>query len=342
MKYVSWIAFGLLVVLAGCGKPSGFFENMTPQNSNISRDGYTTPIRESYVQSYERAAYDLLWVLDNSPSMLEEVNYVRDNMDYFAQVMQTRRQIEFQMAVINTDWRDNTWGHGKLRGPVPIQRYDDADPVSEFKNAVNDIHMCAQGPCSGTNSDEMGLNAARQALTDNHAAFIRDDANLMIILVSDEEDHSCTPNGTGTACIAPRTTVPVSTFVSFFQTLKPAGTGLLALYPVVGRNLADCSTIYSVGQRYLNVLGSLPYGEFGSICQNEFGNSINRVANAIANNGLCFPLTYDPRRTTIQVFVNDQLQTEGYSFNWMDNAVCFDTNHIPANGSEIVNEYFRK
>jgi len=275
--------------------------------------------------------------------MVDEVNYVRDNVAYFAQTMQARRSIQYQMAVVNTDWRDNTWGHGKFRGTTPIISYDHTDPVAEFVNAVNDIHMCANGPCSSTTGNEMGLNSAKQALTDN-PSFIRSGANLLTIIVTDENDVSCVPNGTGTACNGGGngSLAAVSTFVSYFQGVKPTGTGATAFYPVAAISLADCSTNLSVGTRYFQTLAGLGSGESGSICESEMGNSVNKIANAIADNGLCFALAYAPNPTTIDVFLDGAPVTSGYSLDTTANAICFDTNHIPANGQNIGIEYFRK
>lgn len=347
MKFQFLISTVIALLLVSCGSSSGLFEKLANnQNSDgiTGGDGYSAAIRQNFTQAFQYAAYDILWVLDNSGSMVDEVNYVRDNVSYFAQTMQARRSIQYQMAVVNTDWRDNTWGHGKFRGTTPIISYTHTNPVAEFENAVNDIHMCANGACSTTNGNEMGLGSARQALTDNGSTFLRNNASLFVIVVSDENDVSCVPNSGGTACNGGGngSLATVNSYVTYFNGVKPAGTGAVSFYPIAAVSLADCATNLSVGTRYFDVLTGLGSGQSGSVCQSEMGNSINRIANTIADNGLCFALAYPPKATTVNVYVDDVLVKTGYSIDNTKTAVCFDTNHIPQNGQRIGIEYFRK
>ncbi len=346
--YLISVVTAIAVTLAGCGSSAGIFEKMnapsTFEDGIYGGDGYGTPIRQNFTQNFEFAAYDILWVIDNSGSMLDEINYVRDNIATFAAAMQVRRSIQYRMAVVNTDWRDLSKGHGKFRGPTPIINYNDSDPIANFQAAVNDINFCSGGGggCS-TSGNEMGLNAARQALQDNGSSFLRDNANLFIVTVSDENDVSCVPNGGSTACQSGGNSpsASTSTFVSYFNSVKPEGTGEVGFYPVVGRPTDPACGFASLGTRYLSVLTDLGAGESGSICEDEMGNSMLRIANTIAENGLCFQLAYEPRFTSLDVYVDNVLVTDGYAFNTTKNAICFDTNHVPVNGQKIGIEYYR-
>ena len=348
MKCGRIISVVVALVIAGCGSSAGIFEKMnapsTFEDGIYGGDGYGTPIRQNFTQNYEFAAYDILWVIDNSGSMLDEINYVRDNIATFAAAMNVRRSIEYRMAVVNTDWRDTVKGHGKFRGPTPIINYNDSSPLTQFQAAVNDINFCSgSGAGCSTSGNEMGLNSARQALQDNGASFLRDNANLFIITVSDENDVSCVPNSGSTACNGGGngSLASVSTFTSYFSGVKPSGTGEVGYYPIVGiSNDAGCA-FASLGTRYLQTLAGLTNGASGSICEAAMGNSMISIANTIAENGLCFTLAHAPRFTSLDVYVDNVLMNEGYSFNTTKNAVCFDTNHVPTNGQKIGIEYYR-
>ena len=48
---------------------------------------------------------------------------------------------------------------------------------------------------------------------------------------------------------------------------------------------------------------------------------------------------HDPIVNTIEVYVNGQLVTSGWSYNPAENWVRFDSNHIPTGGQTIRIEY---
>ena len=247
---------------------------------------------------------------ENKPQSGDEADYVRDSITTFVQSTQSRRIIDYQMAVVKTDWFDTVYGHGQLRGPTPVIKSTSANPIGDFQNAINDIHMCARQPCSSSNGFEMGLNSARQAITDSGACFIRNQSNLLVIVVSDEQDSSCTP-------------IPGDT----------------AYFPIVCINRTDCSSFASPGSRYLEVLTGYGKGQAGSICQNAMQASLDRVASAVADNGICFPLRSQPAADTIELFVDGIKQSTGYGYDNNSNNLCFDINSIPPNRSSIEISY---
>ena len=119
-----WLSFGGWVLVGCGGGPAGYFEKTASPEASIDGvsggDGYTGAIRQDYTQNFQFAKYDILWVLDNSGSMSEEIQYMKDNAEYFEATMTYRRSIEYRMAVVNTDWRDLAKGHGQLRGSVVV------------------------------------------------------------------------------------------------------------------------------------------------------------------------------------------------------------------------------
>lgn len=382
MKGGLFVSLAVSVVVAGCGNPSGLFDTYTAPDAGygsvITGDGVTAPIRQIYTQHFEFPAFDILWVIDNSGSMADEIAGVRSNVATFAQKMQTRRNIQYQFAVINTDWQDTGSasnhggasgtgkGHGQFRGATPIIKYSDSDPIAEFQDAMSNsnLNYCASGGSSGTAcytaGAEMGLAAARQALSNNGYVsagtwgnFIRDQSNLVVIAVSDEEDVSCKPNAGGTACASGITTANVSAanrvltsdFINYFKNVKATGTGEMLYYPVVGienPKPASCDWA-SLGTRYLDVLAGLDVGAEGSICTTDtMLNGLNRVANDIADFGVCFNLAYSPKVVTIAVYIDGVEKYQGYSLDTTKNAICFDLDHIPHNGEQITLEYYKK
>lgn len=173
-----------------------------------------------------RRKVDVLLVVDNSCSMIDEQNKLADNFDNFIEQFLVA-EVDYQIGVVTTDMVDETQS-GRLVGDTKI-----ITSAMDFDLArdtfVDNVKVCATG--SGF---ERGLMAAEAALSEpiiseENAGFLRDDAALSIVFVSDEEDGSARP---------------VGEFLTFFKGLKgDAGyrdDTLVNLSAVVGDPPAGC------------------------------------------------------------------------------------------------------
>jgi hypothetical protein len=187
---------------------------------------------------------DILWVVDNSGSMCEEQAAIRsDILDFLEPLNQAG--VDYQIGVVTTDM-SNPSQSGLLQagfdGGVglacsiavdvtdcparigPILRSNDA-PADVLKRDLGCLIT------HGTNGDgfEMGLEAALVAtspelLAGAHAGFIRDDADLALVILSDEND--CSDRGAvdkvnGNACEwNSDLLVSVEEYVEHFRALK--------------------------------------------------------------------------------------------------------------------------
>jgi hypothetical protein len=182
-------------------------------------------IRES---SIERAALtptpaDILFVVDNSGSMADEqmnlganfdrfINQIAGNGDYHIGVVSTDQlsmggEREGLQNFVFSDQYPNVLtnfsnsacteipiAHGCFRGPDPSRRIidsntmDSATQISVFNQNVN-IGSCGTGTEQGLKSMISALNQANGCNT----GFLRRDANLVVVLVSDEQDADDTP-----------------------------------------------------------------------------------------------------------------------------------------------------
>ncbi|NBT59314.1 hypothetical protein EBT16_11080, partial [bacterium] len=70
---------------------------------------YTTSWQRAvFTQTKAESSFDFLWVLDNSGSMKPRRDYLRDNLANFLDTLNSRKAINYQMAVVTTDaFRDN-------------------------------------------------------------------------------------------------------------------------------------------------------------------------------------------------------------------------------------------
>ncbi len=213
---------------------------------------------ETATVSVQTEPVDILFVIDNSGSMAEEQTKLRAAMQEFIQLL-TLTEVSYQIGVTITDLRlieSDTFGGscdsyyhdfegGCLRGlseGLIIYSKDAYETQLElFK------YLTSVGTCGST--WEQGLEAARRVIqyTDTSSCpssfqnrentFIRKDANLLIIVLSDEDDcsHSSAtketlqlasdpgPEGAYQQCYHSDNLIPVDDYIDFFKKAKGIG-----------------------------------------------------------------------------------------------------------------------
>ena len=126
---------------------------------------------------------DILWVIDNSGSMQEEQEDLARNFDVFIQDF-IQREIDFKMAITTTDPRDNHNGN-MIGNPDDLTsaaaKADEAKFLNDFSNYVQ-VGINGYGR-------ERGLSTSASFMT-KYPTFVRDDALLVVVYLSDEEDQS--------------------------------------------------------------------------------------------------------------------------------------------------------
>lgn len=256
-----------------------------------------------------RSSADILWVVDNSGSMSEEQTNLANNFESFINVM-VLNDADWQMAVITTD---NPQFQGDIIRPT------DADPVGEFQDQ-------AQVGVNGS-GDERGNEMAYNALDVGGDAapgsdFLREDARLNIVFVSDEVDSSA---GTWTD------------YVTFYWGLK-ADTDMVVTHAIAGDWPVSACSSASPATGYYETVAAMG-GLFLSICATEWASHLESLAEVAATDLSTFDLTDLPVPESIEVRVDGIVQTSGWTYNAIDNAVDFDDDHIPSGGSSVEVEY---
>ena len=222
------------------------------------------------------AKVDILWVVDNSPTMEQEQDLLAANFDRFIQFI-SDSDVDYHIGVISTDMDDPSHS-GKLReeGGARVISNNTPNPATVFGANIR----------VGTSGfgDEQGLYAAHQALSDPDLAeynkdFLRQDAILALIFVSDENDNS-----RGTADYYKR----------FFNSVKDVGNEQsVVIAAVVAGKLGDvCSQDSDCpnGFKCLPDVGYYPQTEAGKRCQcsnNENCQSIHCPNNLCDYDYIC-------------------------------------------------------
>ncbi|MEE2828645.1 MAG: hypothetical protein VX498_05630 [Myxococcota bacterium] len=151
-----------------------------------------------------RKTVDILLVVDNSCSMIDEQIKLASNFDNFIEQFLTV-DVNYQIGVVTTDMSDPEH-QGRLVGETKLIT-SEMDVDSARETFSENVKVCATG--SGF---ERGLAAAEAALSESflaeggpNAGLLRDDAALSIVFVSDEDDGSA---------------LPVGEYLTFFKGLK--------------------------------------------------------------------------------------------------------------------------
>jgi hypothetical protein len=283
---------------------------------------------------------DILWVVDASGSMASKRARLAGNFASFFNRLDTL-QVKFQMGVTSTNMVDN----GQLRCgsqtmgacSVPtIITNDTPDAGAIFADNTT-------FPASRARWEQglrMGQFAVSSPNTDPggpNAGFLRPNAALALIVVSDEDDSSFgTPDyfsrafrgakGKGNEALVTFSTI--------------AGTTPTGCTPIGDENLygshADPAFRYAA-------VSTKTGGIVGSICDVSFENTLLQIAEALNTLHRVFPLSLTPAAGTLTVTVNGvvipQDPVNGWTYKMDTNSVVFLGTYVPPPGATIQLQY---
>lgn len=282
---------------------------------------------------------DILWVIDNSNSMASEQELVSEGFQNFVYAVAPTNNAGVQMGVITTDMDADNADRGALLGDPAI--------LTQAENFVGNFIQRVQVGVEGSDM-ERGLEAAWFALTDpsvanRNAGFLREDANLAVIFITDEND--CSDEGGLPAGAEGRTCyeaidklVPVNEYVDRFNSLK--GEGLYAIVGgILGPSVEDGCQDSWPGHRYSTIIEQTG-GVEGNICETDYRGMMTELGNRIVGPMTVFTLTEVPIPDSIEVVVGDTEIPEGW-WLWDEeyNTIRFDGTYVPDWGSVIYVDY---
>ena len=298
------------------------------------------------VDTYDQigaSSIDVLWVIDNSGSMAPRQENLAKNIASFIDVF-TKTSIDYRLAITTTDIFNTSTGQGHFVGNPTIITPKTPQPATAF--AAN-AHV-------GTNGSpyEAGLEAASMALANQTAAnapklaalsmcestcrgepncinncktttpidFLRPDAYLYFVFLSDEDDQS---------------SQDVRYYWRSFDDAKGVGNdGTVTTAAIIG-DVPTNTCGATPGTRY-KTLSDLTGGEVGSVCDTSFADTLKKLATDAVGLHRKFGLVVKPNVMTLQVDIrypcniNPQLISACAS---VDMTGCMD---MPADATELL------
>jgi len=330
--------------------------NHTPDNDELIIGKI---VREDYIQS-EIQKLDILWVVDNSGSMLEEQDNLATNFQSFIGHM-LKLEVDFQIAVTSTDVCSDFpdqycpgWGYmGNYFFPqyTPLQGHfsgstdntilqdDDEDLARKFMdNVMLGVH--GSGAEHGLTAAKWSIEMSVQPDSENYG-FLREDSFLAVIFVSDEEDNGVKLSLQGMSNYY----YTGDDFVEFLKSYRDeseytvnAIVGMID--PETGQvcNNEDGQPVEE-GKQYL-VAAQKTGGRSVSICDQNFASSLETLGFDITSQLSQVILTSQPFPFTLRVYIDDEEVTDKIDYIEETNAVRFPPQYLPPAGANINITYY--
>lgn len=302
---------------------------------------------------------DVLFVIDNSASTEDKQENLARNFKGFFDFL-AEAKVDYHIGVTTTDVTSSGPGaQGRLFGSPEVITPATPDPLGAFaKNARVG---------TGGSGNEAGLDAARRTLELKPAGFLRPEAYLFLIFVSDDEDHS-EPG-------VPRF------FYRYFEQAKGKGNeGMVSAGAIVGDAPDGCFTPSGgqarAGLRYKEVVDFVG-GRVGSICGAQFDQILRDLGVDAVGLKRKWALTRIPDEGTLDVTVKFPCSTpketldavcsaqtaecdgdagtvactvkkspdgtsDGWTYEPSTNTLVFKGKSLPPKGSEIDVQYYEQ
>ncbi|WP_257458489.1 choice-of-anchor D domain-containing protein [Archangium lipolyticum] len=296
---------------------------------------------DAFVQQ-DGSKVDVLFVVDNTASMVEEQPRIVSAMPAFADAA-LAKGVDLHVAVTTTgiDSATNACPGGARGGeagrffPVDnsgprILTHNTPDLAGVLRKNV-DVGQCA--------AVEQGFEAVRRALSeplvngaddprtpepnDGNRGFLRDEAALVVVFMGDEDDHS--PDS-------------VDTYVRFLQGRKGANQPQRMTIYAIAPTASGCPTSGGAGTRYAEAAARTG-GEVLSVCTPDYAPLLRAVANKAFSAQDRFPLSEAPDAGSLVVRVNGSQVTTGWTYDGATNSVVFST--APSPGAKVEIRYRR-
>ncbi len=313
--------FGLVFTPTAVGDNEGLVAATTdhPDHPEVEAPAAGTGVADDdWMEAFtveEVVLVDLLWVVDNSCSMEPEQETLAALGGQVVDFL-TAEGVDYQLGVVTTD-------NAHLQGNDPIMTPWTVDVADVFAAAV-------QVGTAGSGTEQPlhhALAALSPPLSDPggvNDGFLREEAGLAVIVVTDEDDQSVEP---------------VGDLIAAFQALKP-DPGLVAVNAIhPGESGCSAPDGWVGAAPRLHEAVQIAGGAEISVCEADWSAAWTGVPDLLLGPDRTFELTFTPVPQTIEIEVDGVPITDGWSYDGAHNAIVFDVGAVPEVGSELLVYY---
>jgi len=312
-------------LMASCVLALSFFSGA------CSPVGYSVVSKnETFGQNYTyNNKVDILWVVDNSSSMQQHQSRLSDQIPEMVTKLNSLK-MDYHMGVVTSSMGGDLPDGGKLIGSPKYLTPSTANLAAVLRSRL----IVGQ---AGSNN-EKGLESAETVLSSAYASgegkgFLREDALLVVIVLSDEEDKS---RSVATA---------TDYYTNFFDSVKrPWSDGSRAwVFNFIGvlSQSSQCRTFndYSEPGTIFMGLADVSDGVKESICNSSLSTAVGNIRKRIAQIMTDFKLRDLPKEETIKVIVNGvevpRSQENGWDYFEDGNFIRFYGTAVPPADASI-------
>ena len=282
---------------------------------------------------------DILFVVDSSPSMADEQQLLANGFDSFVGTLE-ESNADFHLGVMDMNMDLDNARRGLLVGNPAYLTVDD-NYVQQFKSRVK----VGVGGSDKEKGISAGLAAVTEPLVSGHnAGFVRADANLVFVFVSDEDDCSdgdALDAEGGTACYDQRgKLLTIKHLIQAYQRLKTGDARVMAsaiIGPAINEQ-QNCEQEAWPGHRYKGMVDALG-GVVGDICEQDYSRLMEDLGLAVAGELTVFNLKYAAVPATIEVQVDGEVveedPVEGWTYEPEYKQIRFEGDYVPPRGSSL-------
>ena len=255
---------------------------------------------------------DIIFSMDSSCSMTWDIWEIYNNFDSFINELEGYSE-DWQIIVANKDSGCNNSGILTPSTPDYTTTFQNALFAWNFEDEYTEALLTVNNNAvQATDSGEC------------NAGFLRPDAMLHIIDITDEPEQSVDISGQ-------TWDVLVDSIVD-----KKGSLALTTISAIAGDVPNGCDDA-SPGTGYAEAVDATN-GVFLSICQNwSSTNNLGLLASASVNQDT-FELSQPAQESTIEVEVNGQVRNNGWSYDAASNSVVFSSN-LPGEGDSVSITY---
>jgi hypothetical protein len=262
----------------------------------------TSEQTDTYTQNYSGAA-DIIWVIDNSNSMRSVQNHIANNFNYFIDNF-IFSSIEVNMAVTTSDNSIVLESLDHLTWTKLLE--DEVLYKQRFKSHIK--------VGTGGSGKEKIFDGLVHFIETNPSEWVREDADLMAILVSDEKEQS---------------------ELNAQETLD-------IIKEKTQKNIIVHSINYfdKDGIKEFSGISELSGGLNIDLNQ-DFSQSLIQIRDQILKSLTKFPLSQKPFEGSIRVFV-DNIESLEWTFNTEEQTLYFNDGHVPEENQTVIIKYVIK
>lgn len=302
--------------------------------------GSNTPSQVDLFRQLRFAKTDILWQIDNTPTMSDEQSKLAQNFESFIRYLtQADPPVDFHLGIITND----LGAAGPILRQVPgnVSRFIACDVVNNTQTCnvgtsqqvVDAFKAMVKVGTTGFGIEHNFMNielALTPPLLANGGAndgFLRADASLFIIDVSDEDDMSCDAlnvEGPGVVCRnSPycgcrddgQLSVGKTTYYArFIEGLKGFGREHLVTYAAIGApndhelqagsgyfGCGDLNGQFGLWAKRREAVATATGGTMVDICSADYTPALEALGFAVSGLKSEFPLSRKPYENTLQV-----------------------------------------